>query len=123
MRNLLVYFLLIIKALSIDKRIDLNELENVGGKWYHFESNLPYTGIGHRISDKTGNITLERKFINGIYSGKYLEWWDDGKSKAKGTFRNGLMHGRWKFYYENGDLFCSGSYDNANITYFIKYMG
>ena len=66
MRNLLVYFLLIIKALSIDDRIDLNELENVGGKWYHFESNLPYTGIGYRISDKTGNITLERKFINGI---------------------------------------------------------
>ena len=49
MKILLIYFLLIIKALSLDKRTDLNELENVGGKWYHFESNIPFTGIGYKI--------------------------------------------------------------------------
>ena len=49
-----------------------------------------------------------------------MEWWDDGKSKVKGAFRNGLMHGRWKFYYENGDLFCSGSYDNANNGFLMN---
>ena len=114
MRIFLIYFLLIVKALSLNNRKDLNELENVGGKWYHFESDIPYTGIGYKISDNTGNIIIEKKFINGIYSGKYFEWWDDGASKVKGAFRNGLMHGRWKFYYENGDLSCSGSYDNAN---------
>ena len=95
-------------------------MENVGGKWYHFESNIPYTGIGYKISDNTGNIIIEKKFINGIYSGKYFEWWDDGASKVKGAFRNGLMHGRWKFYYENGDLSCSGSYDNANNGFLMN---
>ena len=120
MRIFLIYCLLIVKALSLNNRIDLNELENVGGKWYHFESDIPYTGIGYKISDNTGNIIIEKKFINGIYSGKYFEWWDDGASKVKGAFRNGLMHGRWKFYYENGDLSCSGSYDNANNGFLMN---
>ena len=30
------------------------------------------------------------------------------------------MHGRWKFYYENGDLSCSGSYDNANNGFLMN---
>ena len=65
------------------------------------------------ISKETGTIIQQVNYIDGLAWGKYYEWWPTGSKKVNGTYRFGLMYGRWKFYYKNGKMLCAGSYMNG----------
>ena len=119
-RLFILISLILFSFLVAGNRISINKLRNTGGLWYSKGSDIPFTGVAYIISENTGNKILERKYINGIYSGKYNEWWENGKNKIKGTYRKGLMNGRWKFYYENGNVLSTGSYENTNYGFSIK---
>ncbi len=118
--SIILVLLFFTSSLEASPRISINQLNNIGGLWYYQESQTPFTGIAFSISKNTGNIILERKYIEGLYSGKYNEWWNTGEIKIKGTYRNGLMNGRWKFYYENGKTLCTGSYQNGNNGFLVN---
>ena len=119
-RTFILKIILLISFLGASIRINVNQLINIGGLWFVENSDTPFSGIAYNVSKNVGNIILERKYINGMYSGKYNEWWITGESKVKGTYRNGLMNGRWKFYYENGKVLCTGSYKNGNNGFSIN---
>jgi uncharacterized protein YdhG (YjbR/CyaY superfamily) len=57
-------------------------------------------------------ILLTRiKLINASYpkaSGEFMEFYDNGYLKAKGKYREGLMHGYWEFYRRDGSIMRSG---------------
>ena len=44
----------------------------------------------------------QTNYIDGLEWGKYYEWWPNGNKKTDGTFKAGLMQGRWKFFNEKG---------------------
>ena len=46
-------------------------------------------------------------------SGQFLELYGNGVRKAVGKYRNGAMHGAWRFYRQNGTLMRSGSFENG----------
>ena len=81
--------------------------------YYKKFTNVPFTGVAFAISNETGTITQQAKYIDGLAWGKYYEWWPNGSKKVDGTYRFGLMYGRWKFFYENGKILCAGSYMNG----------
>ena len=78
--------------------------------WFYGQSDVPFTGVAFSISKETGNIIQQTNYIDGLAWGKYYEWWPDGVKKVNGTYRYGLMFGRWKFFFENGKISCAGSY-------------
>lgn len=43
-------------------------------------------------------------------SGQFLELYGNGVPKAVGKYRDGAMHGAWRFYRKNGTLMRSGSF-------------
>ena len=81
--------------------------------WFYKESNVPFTGVAFEISKESGTIIQQANYIDGLAWGKYYEWWPNGSKKVDGTFRFGLMYGRWKFFFDNGKILCAGSYANG----------
>jgi uncharacterized protein YdhG (YjbR/CyaY superfamily) len=68
---------------------------------------------------KTFLQTLVRKRITAINqgfpkkSGQFLELYGNGGLKAVGKYRDGAMHGAWRFYRQNGTLMRSGSFTHG----------
>lgn len=68
-------------------------------------------------------------------SGQFLELYRNGVVKADGKYRNGAMHGAWRYYRQNGTLMRSGSftqgtqsgtwvtYDSSGEPYKTTVMG
>ena len=81
--------------------------------WFHKASNIPFSGIAFVVSKETGSLIQQVNYIDGLAWGKYYEWWPNGSKKVNGTYRFGLMYGRWKFFYEDGKILCAGSYTNG----------
>lgn len=46
-------------------------------------------------------------------SGQFLELYGNGVPKAVGKYRDGAMHGAWRFYRQNGTLMRSGSFTHG----------
>jgi antitoxin component YwqK of YwqJK toxin-antitoxin module len=40
-------------------------------------------------------------------------FYDNGKPRFKGSYRNGEMHGKWEFYRKDGTLMRSGEFDSG----------
>ena len=53
-------------------------------------------------SEKSKMVVQQINYIDGIPWGKYYEWWPNGIKKIDGTYRSGYMHGRWKFFFDEG---------------------
>ena len=53
------------------------------------------------------NGQLEEKYFkeqNGDYTSNYESYYENGKLKKKGTYKDGVKYGEWSFYYSNGQL-------------------
>jgi uncharacterized protein YdhG (YjbR/CyaY superfamily) len=46
-------------------------------------------------------------------SGQFLELYGNGVPKAVGKYRDGAMHGAWRFYRQDGTLMRSGTFANG----------
>ncbi len=69
---------------------------------------------------------------DSVYTGTYIDKYDNGITKFRGFFRFGKKHGQWVSFYPNGlpwsELhFERGKREGPNITYFengkIRYQG
>ena len=72
-------------------------------------------GIYYRISDQhpfSGEINGKNHgFLkDGLRHGAWIYFYDDGEVKSKGRFKNGRKHGHWIGFYANGKLFYKGDY-------------
>ncbi|HRY31527.1 MAG TPA: hypothetical protein P5531_01005 [Bacteroidales bacterium] len=47
----------------------------------------------------------------GLRQGPWTEFYDDGRKKAEGRYKDGKRIGYWKFYYWNGNLEEEGNFD------------
>jgi uncharacterized protein YdhG (YjbR/CyaY superfamily) len=56
-------------------------------------------------------LTERIRIINEQFpkkSGEYLSFYDNGRLKSRGKYKDGLMHGQWEFYRRDGSLMRSG---------------
>ena len=103
-----------ISMLNATARVPHGDLYQEQGIWYNINTNSPFNGIAYKVSNKSKTIVQQINYIDGIPWGKYYEWWPNGIKKIDGTYRSGYMHGRWKFFNEEGKIYCAGSYMNGN---------
>ena len=50
---------------------------------------------------------------DGVWHGKYIEYWDNGQLLRKGNYKDGKQEGLWKFHYDNGRLSLKGHYEHG----------
>ena len=109
-KNALFYLYFSFAVINAAIRVSQTELYQENGIWYDMNTNSPFNGVSYNTSDYSNILVQQINYIDGIEWGKYYEWWPDGTKKVDGTYRSGLMHGRWKFFDENGKIYCAGSY-------------
>lgn len=77
--------------------------------------------------DENGNVILSQIFINdtlyaegntdelGRKIGEWKYYWKNGKLKSTGTYNVGLKNGAWKYYFETGELEQEGFWKNDKL--------
>ena len=77
-----------------------------------------------REFDENGNVIKGYVFSNGILlcegitdmegrrQGKWKEFYETGELKSEGTYKNSNRTGQWKFYFPNKTIEVKGSYDS-----------
>ncbi|MFN4915052.1 MAG: toxin-antitoxin system YwqK family antitoxin [Sphingomonadales bacterium] len=77
-----------------------------------FGGELVYNKEEPDIGDLNGKLTYKKQ----LYSGNYVRYYDDGSLSQlmeRGSYKNGVKHGDWEYYHENGQLSSKGAYSNG----------
>ena len=98
MKKLTLTFFAILLTFSTFGQINIDNLERVDGLW---------TKKGEKTS----------------YTGQFIEYFENGKIKGKGEFKDGVVNGLRIVYYENGNKslernYYSGIIDGLSIEYY-----
>ena len=51
------------------------------------------------------------------YTGKVFDFYENGQKKLDGSYRKGLMNGKWTYYHENGQIYVQGRFINGDGSY------
>ena len=66
----------------------------------------------HRIINQTtGRLKLVKHYKNGFVHGKIIYYWDNWQVRLTGQYDKMHRIGTWKTYESNGDLICEMNYD------------
>ena len=55
---------------------------------------------------KNGNLKKEIGYKNDLLDGKYVDYHFSGKKRSNGAMKGDEMHGKWNFWYHNGQKEC-----------------
>lgn len=78
----------------------------------YFIGNTLFSGIAIR-KHKNGKPKALLEFREGILHGKMKSFYNNGKTKAVGNFENGELEGAFVFYYEDGSIKEKSKYKNG----------
>ena len=62
-----------------------------------------------------------RDTVSNILHGPFTSYFSNGRTEAKGNYRNNEQEGTWQYYYESGNLRMEGEYRRGNIVGMWKY--
>ncbi len=63
------------------------------------------------INQKTGRLKLVKHYKNGVVHGKIIYYWDNGEIRLTGQYENMRRTGTWKTYDTNGSLILEENYN------------
>ncbi|MBD3636347.1 MAG: hypothetical protein HUJ25_03320 [Crocinitomicaceae bacterium] len=66
-------------------------------------------------------IQMEATYINGVLHGPISIWSNDGNLYCTGTYQNNKKSGEWTFYFDDGSINEKGHYDPELDKSFLKY--
>tara|TARA_Y100000588_G_scaffold313083_1_gene340033 strand:- start:106 stop:381 length:276 start_codon:yes stop_codon:yes gene_type:complete len=67
------------------------------------------------INQRTGRLKLLKHYRNGVVHGKVIYYWDNGEIRLTGQYDNMLRTGIWRTYDTDGSLILEENY-NADGT-------
>ena len=68
-------------------------------------------GYYRLINQKTGKVKILKHYKNGIIHGKLLYYWDNGQVHLTGQYENMRRVGIWKTYNSEGALILEENYN------------
>ena len=93
------------------------ELYEVDGIYYRSDTNKPYSGLYHKFPPEDGGY-FEGTYKDGIKHGPFRWYYElDGQLKSEGTYMNGKLVGPFKTYHENGQLQSEGTFKDDGINH------
>ena len=69
-------------------------------------------GYYRLINQKTGRIKILKHYKNGLVHGKIIYYWDNGQVRLMGQYEKMHRVGIWKTYDSNGDLILEENYNS-----------
>jgi len=81
---------------------------------YTKDNSKPFTG---RMQDTLDNkLIVKFNVVNGFKEGEFSLLTLDGSFAVQGYMNKNKNDGNWKYYYEGGQLECTGDFDNDDPT-------
>ena len=110
--ELIVIALLTIVLINTNNRIyrASNNIITKDGLIYRNGESLPYTG--HVLDTLDNKIIIEYDVVNGKKEGAFYISTLKGIFTVYGIISDNKNVGCWKYFYDNGQLQCTGYYDN-----------
>ena len=68
-------------------------------------------GFYRLINQKTGKVKILKHYKNGMVHGKVIYYWDNGQIRLIGQYNNMKRIGVWKTYDSNGNLIIEENYN------------
>jgi len=73
--------------------------------------------INSKVFDDEGNLIMEGLITkDGKRYGKWYEYYNSGKIKAEGLYKNNEKEGEWIYYFENGKIEQKGFFKNGKFS-------
>ena len=66
------------------------------------------------INQKTGRLKLVKHYKNGLVHGKIIYYWDNGQVRLTGQYDKMHRIGTWRTYESNGILIREENYDRKD---------
>ena len=115
---------------TIDTEINyVNKYDSSGNLTFSggYKNGIP-VGI-HRYYDKNGNVENSKIYNNkgivvsegiitdaGKKEGDWKDYFDSGKLRDEGNYKNNQKEGKWKYYFQNGKIEETGAFKNNRYT-------
>ena len=71
-------------------------------------------GYSRIINQKTGRLKLVKHYKNGLVHGKLIYYWDNGQIRLTGQYDKMHRIGIWRTYQQDGTLICEENYDRKD---------
>jgi uncharacterized protein len=100
------------------------------GEWYYnnrgvIEKGTYFDGmkIGlWRIWFANGNLAFEMEYDQDLYNGKYVAYWENGKTRISGKYVTGIQVGVWIKYDEEGTPYLTTTYKDGKEIQWNQYQ-
>ena len=109
MKKLLPLLVLILIGCSEPEPIDYEMLVERDGLYYKKNTNEVYSGPVFNINGQTSEGYIKK----GKEHGKFEFYYSNGQLQLEGTWKDGKSDGLWKGYYENGQLEVERTYKDG----------
>lgn len=76
---------------------------------YKKGSNIPFNG---REKARVNHRVIEYDVVDGVRHGEFFIYYENGNFEIKGQMENGKNVGKWQYFYESGELESEGNYVN-----------
>ena len=83
-------------------KVNVNSLKEYGGKAFKVDDDEPYTGRVFDLNKSTGKKTLQGQNKNGLKTGKWTWYNEDGRIDRSGTYKDGKAVGLRTQWHTNG---------------------
>ena len=78
------------------------------------QKSLKKNGYHRIINQTTGRLKLVKHYKNGLVHGKIIYYWDNGEIHLTGQYEKMRRIGTWKHYDIDGTLICEENYDRKD---------
>jgi len=75
------------------------------------QKNIKKNGYHRILNQKTGRLKLVKHYKNGLVHGKIIYYWDNGQIRLTGQYETMRRIGIWKNYDHDGTLIYEENYD------------
>ncbi len=86
---------------DLNQAIDAGQLENLGNLTY--SNNSPFSGVSYNMYPD-GSIQGICQYSNGEKNGFNVLFYPNTKKELEASYRNGMLHGRFRGWDESGEL-------------------
>ena len=93
----------------IEEPIDYDELDWKDQRFFY--KGNPFTGTTFSYHDDGETLRKKGTMRNGVYHGVYREWWENGQMQTETNFTKGIRHGDNTYWDKDGSLIKEQVYD------------
>lgn len=76
-----------------------------------YKNNNKYSGNCESYHTN-GNLKSKQSYKNGLDHGEWIFYFQNGIIQTMGTFNEGIRIGKWEYFYENGSIWKEQFYDS-----------